>query len=131
MRQAIGVTAVADKYAEQGFQCGFVLLAGQLMNRQLVSSFIVLGVLCQPGFQQGRFRQLSHLAQEGQLGTGAGQRLLVFITFDRIEQRFCFTQFAALGQSAGIQNQGGCMLVVLAENAFEQYFGLRQATAAE
>ena len=56
VRQAFAVIAVTDEQLEQSIQCRVVLLAGQLLNRQLINRFVVLRVFRQPCLQVGSVR---------------------------------------------------------------------------
>src|SRR5690606_31328904 len=57
VRQAVGVAAVAHEEPEQGVQRGFVLLARQLLDGELVGRLVVLAILCQATLEVGDFRQ--------------------------------------------------------------------------
>src|SRR5690606_6559264 len=76
VRQAVGVAAVAHEEPEQRIQRGFVLLARQLLDGELIGRLVVLAILRQATLEVGDFRQVVGLAQEGQLRACGGQRLL-------------------------------------------------------
>ena len=117
--QAVAVAAIAHEQLEQAVQRRFVLLARQLLHGQLIHRFVILGILRQAAFQRGRVRQVDGLAQESQLRLGAGQRLLVLITLDRVEHGFRLAQLAAFGQAACVENQRGRVLVVFRQHLLE------------
>ena len=89
------------------------------MHCQLIQRFVILGILRQAAFQRGSVWQVDGLAQESQLRLGAGQRLLVLITLDRVEHGFRLAQLAAFGQAAGVENQRGRVLVVFRQHLLE------------
>ena len=129
--QAFAVAAVADKQLEQAFQRRVVLLARQLLDRQLIGRFVILRVLRQTAFQLGSVRQVRSLAQEGDLRLGPGQRGLVVVALDRVEHGLGFTQLTALSQATCIQDQRGGVGVVLAQQLNKQRFSLADAPFAE
>ncbi|MNJ74060.1 hypothetical protein D3C77_709430 [compost metagenome] len=47
VRQAVGIAAVAHEEFQQPLQGGVILLAGQLLDSQLVDGFVVAGILGQ------------------------------------------------------------------------------------
>ncbi len=131
VRQALGIAAVAHEQTEQGVQRGFVLLPGELLDGQLVAGLVVAGIARQAALQLGGVRQRGGLTQEGQLGAGTGQRGLVRVALDRVEDQLGFAQLTAFGQAAGIQDQGRGMAVVFRQQRLEQGFRLADAAFGE
>ena len=102
-----------------------------MLDRQLIGRFVILRVLRQAAFQLGSVRQIRRLAQEGDLRLGPGQGSLVVVALDRVEHGLGFTQLTALGQAACIEDQGGGVGIVLAQQLHQQRFGLADAPFAE
>ena len=120
VRQAVGVAAVADEQLQQAVQGRFVLLAGEMVDCQLVRGLVVQRVLCQARLEVGSIGQAGGFGEEGQLRAGTGQVGLVLIAFDGIEHGAGFAQFAAFGQAARVEDQRGSIGVVFAEDLLEQ-----------
>ena len=118
MSNAFVVAAVACKQLQQPIQSTFVLLARQLLNRQLIRGFIILRILRNAGFQIGHIRQICRLAQERQLRLCTRQFGFVFVAFNRVQYRLGFGQFVTLGQAAAIQNQRLGVGIVFSQDTF-------------
>ncbi|MNJ61214.1 hypothetical protein D3C77_569930 [compost metagenome] len=131
MREAAFIAAVTHEQLEHAIQSGFVLLARQLLDAQLIGRLVVFTVLRQARFEVGDFGQVCSLAQEGQLRLGTGQRRFVLVAFDCIEHSLGFIQFAALCQAAGVQNQRTGIAVIFAQQRLEGGFGFAEATFAK
>ena len=128
VRQAFAVTAIAGKQLEQTLQCRFVLLARQLLYRQLIGCFVILRVLRQARFQVSDLRQVGRLTQERQLRLGPGQRGLVLVALHRVQHRLGFVQLATLGQATAIKDQCLGVAVVFAQQFLQDRFGITDPT---
>ena len=131
MRQAFAVAAIADEQLQQRIQRGVVLLAGQLLDRQLIHRFIVLRVFRQARFQVCGIRQILGLAKELDLRLGAGQCCFVLVAFHCVEHGLRFAQFAPFRQATGVEDQGGSVGVVFAQQHFERGFGIGETAVVE
>ena len=129
--QAFAVVAVANEQLEQAIQRRVVLLASQLLHRQLIDRLIVLRIFCQAGLQLGGIRQVLGLAEKLDLCLGAGQCSLVFIALDRVEHGLRLAQLTAFGEAAGIEDQRLGVGVVFAQQHFEDGFGVGEAAVVE